>query len=567
MSTATALLRAIREQPDEDTPRLVYADYLDEEGDASRAEFIRLQVGRARLPEFDPRRAALEDREQQLLADHEPDWLGVAPDDLDGLTEWEFERGFVHEVAANPYFMLGPGAGLCAAHPVRRWRVLGGQSDLIDDLREAGRQRWLSRLEALDLAGWYSTIGELNGFLRRSDFARLRELDLTARPGLADLPEVLADVPFRDALKVLRCGGGGYYGDEGRLDVWELVRVLGDRSRLGELGVPGVNLIADDLDGLLAAACCAGLTALDVRHNDIGASGWTALRRAGGVRELDISGTPLGGVALEELLDGDAVPELRRLHMNYSGTAATTLRALAGSGFWARAEALHLRQSGLPDGALDPLFAAPGSPALRVLDLAQNALRDAGVARLCAAPWADAVAYLDLSHNYLTDDALRALAASGRFGNLHTLHLNDNSVYQQEDAEAHESITDAGLHALADSPGFANLRVLSVSGTRLTAGGVDAVLNAPHWQLSGLRLSRCQLRPGALDVLASSPALARLQVLDLSLNDELTADDLAPLAESEYLSPLTELDIQGVYAAGSPARAALRARLGRRLSE
>ena len=47
MSTEAALLRAIREMPDEDPPRLVYADYLDEEGHAARAEFIRLQVERA----------------------------------------------------------------------------------------------------------------------------------------------------------------------------------------------------------------------------------------------------------------------------------------------------------------------------------------------------------------------------------------------------------------------------------------------------------------------------------------------------------------------------------------
>jgi uncharacterized protein (TIGR02996 family) len=42
-----ALLRAIREHPDEDTPRLVYADWLDERGGESngaRAELIRIQI-------------------------------------------------------------------------------------------------------------------------------------------------------------------------------------------------------------------------------------------------------------------------------------------------------------------------------------------------------------------------------------------------------------------------------------------------------------------------------------------------------------------------------------------
>jgi uncharacterized protein (TIGR02996 family) len=44
MSDEDALLQAIYANPDDDTPRLVYADWLDENGDAERAELIRLQV-------------------------------------------------------------------------------------------------------------------------------------------------------------------------------------------------------------------------------------------------------------------------------------------------------------------------------------------------------------------------------------------------------------------------------------------------------------------------------------------------------------------------------------------
>lgn len=43
MSDEPALLRAIREHPDDDTPRLIYADWLDEHGQPGRAEFIRVQ--------------------------------------------------------------------------------------------------------------------------------------------------------------------------------------------------------------------------------------------------------------------------------------------------------------------------------------------------------------------------------------------------------------------------------------------------------------------------------------------------------------------------------------------
>src|SRR4051812_5383520 len=42
MSRADALLAAIAEAPDDDAPRLVYADWLEEHGDDARAEFIRV---------------------------------------------------------------------------------------------------------------------------------------------------------------------------------------------------------------------------------------------------------------------------------------------------------------------------------------------------------------------------------------------------------------------------------------------------------------------------------------------------------------------------------------------
>jgi uncharacterized protein (TIGR02996 family) len=62
-------LDAIRERPDDDAPRLVYADWLEENGDPDHARFIRLTVGRAGR-RWSPEASALL---EQLL----PRWLGV----------------------------------------------------------------------------------------------------------------------------------------------------------------------------------------------------------------------------------------------------------------------------------------------------------------------------------------------------------------------------------------------------------------------------------------------------------------------------------------------------------
>ncbi len=99
MSTHDAFLRAILTNPDDDLPRLVYADFLDESGDPDRAAFIRLQIDTAKLPPYTPERTAAEEREQTLLADNRERWavplaapVGWMPHKV------QFRRGFVEEV-------------------------------------------------------------------------------------------------------------------------------------------------------------------------------------------------------------------------------------------------------------------------------------------------------------------------------------------------------------------------------------------------------------------------------------------------------------------------------------
>jgi uncharacterized protein (TIGR02996 family) len=62
-TTEQALLAAIWADPHDDTPRLVYADWLDEHGQPDRAEFVRVQCELARAGDWDDRTAALKARE------------------------------------------------------------------------------------------------------------------------------------------------------------------------------------------------------------------------------------------------------------------------------------------------------------------------------------------------------------------------------------------------------------------------------------------------------------------------------------------------------------------------
>ncbi len=112
MSDEAALLTAIAAHPDEDTPRLMYADWLDEHGRPIRAEFIRVQIDIARkdhLPRAILNRYVdLFKRNQELIDDHRAELLGPLAT-LPPEVRVEFRRGFVASIdlRADEFILLG----------------------------------------------------------------------------------------------------------------------------------------------------------------------------------------------------------------------------------------------------------------------------------------------------------------------------------------------------------------------------------------------------------------------------------------------------------------------------
>jgi uncharacterized protein (TIGR02996 family) len=86
-----SLLRAVLNAPEDDAPRLAFADWFAAHGQPERAEFIRLQIERARLP-LGTARITPGERERALLAAHGPQWLAALP--VHVRPHVSFERGF-----------------------------------------------------------------------------------------------------------------------------------------------------------------------------------------------------------------------------------------------------------------------------------------------------------------------------------------------------------------------------------------------------------------------------------------------------------------------------------------
>src|SRR5262245_24736947 len=100
MSLEEMFLRDIHERPDEDGPRLILADWLEDNGDPDRAEFIRLQCRLARGV-ADPAQAVAEQRVAELLVQHERRWLGEL---WSPALHWQFHRGLVERLAHTGLF-------------------------------------------------------------------------------------------------------------------------------------------------------------------------------------------------------------------------------------------------------------------------------------------------------------------------------------------------------------------------------------------------------------------------------------------------------------------------------
>src|SRR4051812_22569331 len=108
LSQDGAFLEDICAHAEDDAPRLVYADWLEENGQAHRAEFIRLQCRLATMSEDDPERSDLQDREWELATVYRDEWRKELPA-WARKEPFAFRRGFVGRLSmtATPFLKHG----------------------------------------------------------------------------------------------------------------------------------------------------------------------------------------------------------------------------------------------------------------------------------------------------------------------------------------------------------------------------------------------------------------------------------------------------------------------------
>lgn len=196
MSDELALLAAILANPDEDTPRLMFADWLDENGrGAARAEFIRLQIDITRHPErhpYSPPYRAKATRFVRLFAAHAPEWLEVV-----GVPQPRaiFRRGFVEEIRATGDEILAIGGAALSREMLSLVEVVPSLKTVPDLDRGPTGDAVLRRLAEWPVPG------------------RLRYLRLTAFALTAPAVQAFVSSPAASRLKAF-CLHGCEYPDQ-----------------------------------------------------------------------------------------------------------------------------------------------------------------------------------------------------------------------------------------------------------------------------------------------------------------------------------------------------------------
>jgi uncharacterized protein (TIGR02996 family) len=116
-----AFLRAISENPEDDLPRLVYADWIEDRGRTARAEFIRLQVERYRRSANDRSARGISWREYELLQEHEVAWREELPPQL--RRGASFRRGFVFRLQCSMRDLIESTRDHALLDPIERLEI------------------------------------------------------------------------------------------------------------------------------------------------------------------------------------------------------------------------------------------------------------------------------------------------------------------------------------------------------------------------------------------------------------------------------------------------------------
>jgi uncharacterized protein (TIGR02996 family) len=380
MTDHEALLRAICHSPDDDTPRLIYADFLDESGEAARAEFVRAQVELARTPDWEPFAVLCRTRKLEWSEAGEPFRATLPP--LGPELEWHpqaFRRGLGWRVK------VGNLRTWCEIAPRLYESAPVGEVDvklaaIRDEWRAFAAGDWVKHFRVIHLQGT-SPVEAIRALCENPAACGITDIHFqrASSPGLPELVEDLLATPLGKGLK-------GLHFSVGYQAVDELVDAMANsEARLDRLSFHTMGMTEHRLVRLLLSPIASDMVELDLANDrlpdaleDFAATWPGSLPRS--LRKLRIASSHLDNTDLDALAWSDAVRNLNALDLSgnvaagsssfLSGLSVTSLRSLSlracridapaleavtSGSLWAGLVELDLRNNPLDDRAIGAL--------------------------------------------------------------------------------------------------------------------------------------------------------------------------------------------------------------------
>lgn len=383
MTEHDALLHAICHHPDDDTPRLIFADYLDENGEPDRAAFIRAQVEAARLPDWEPFPVYCRHRKPEWS--HGKPWANTLPA-LDGWNvEWvserpAFERGLGSRVRLRSLIAWEQIAEpLLNRVPLRDFWLRAPAT--LDDWRRFAAAAWVAQIRHVHLES--SPTEPLRGLCESPHATGITDLHLNRAdsPGIPFIVTDLLASPLGHSLRGLHFRMGYEALDD-------LIEALapGEWSAFERISMRYMGLTPELVQRWSENGGLRNLTGLDLRGNRaLGGDGLRAFARG------------LEGTSLCQLLMADV---------------ALTAEGIESLGGWTSLSSLrHLDLSENPLRPRDTRVFSAIAPlsGLRALNLSKCRIGDKGVRHLTRAKFWPNLVELDLRENPITVQSVKHL--------------------------------------------------------------------------------------------------------------------------------------------------------------
>jgi uncharacterized protein (TIGR02996 family) len=329
------LIESICDEPDDDGVRLVYADWLEENGQADRAELIRVQIA------IENGVSDLRERESELITRLQVDWPGIRFRRGMGVvalyTAGRFETATRRQDRFSyPAWVierrLKTGLGLDFARIVASPQFAQVTRLEIDPCNSLGSEttshlassRHATNLRSLSLKNG-SVPGNAFGYLRDSAYLdNMRHLELVNCPVQEEIGTHEIRFPALDRLRSLVLDGSVK-----RKDVFQaFVRSLED-ARLRSLSLAENHLSDSRLRILLRSPGIRSLEGLNLSANGIDDTRARALadcETLKGLKRLTLNHNNISDDGISALLDSPHLARLERLSLNWNTAITKQMR-------------------------------------------------------------------------------------------------------------------------------------------------------------------------------------------------------------------------------------------------